>query len=124
MYFMIRNKEGKLLCEVSIYTEQDTYMDCFWNITMKTYFNIENCFNYLCQFIEKKEDIIRAFSGIQNFVLDLNEHVSGDYPEFLQYELSDPAFNESKSQVIKVTRDRLYNIVNDLGDTGIYVNED
>ena len=124
MYFMIKNKEGKLLCEVSIYTEQDTYIDDFWNITMKTYFNIENCLNYLIQFIDKKEDIVRAFSGIQNFVLDLNEHVSGDYPELLQYEPDDPAFNESKSQVIKVTRDRLYNIVNDLGDTGIYVNED
>lgn len=124
MYFMVRNKEGKLLCEVSIYTEEDDYMDCFWNITMKTYFNIENCLHYLIQFIDKKEDIVRAFSDIQNFVLDLNEHVSGDYPEFLQYELGDPAFNESKSQVIKVTRDRLHSIVNDLGDTGIYVNED
>ena len=29
MYFMVRNKEGKLLCEVSIYTEEDDYMDCF-----------------------------------------------------------------------------------------------
>ena len=124
MYFMIKNKEGKLLCEVSIYTEQDTYIDDFWNITMKTYFNIENCLNYLIQFIDKKEDIVRAFSGIQNFVLDLNEHVSGDYPELLQYEPDDPAFNESKSQVIKVTRDRLYAIVDKLGDTGIYVNED
>ena len=124
MYFMVRNKEGKLLCEVSIYTEQDTYIDDFWNITMKTYFNIENCLNYLIQFIDKKEDIVRAFSGIQNFVLDLNEHVSGDYPELLQYEPDDPAFNESKSQVIKVTRDRLYAIVDKLGDTGIYVNED
>ena len=56
--------------------------------------------------------------------MDLSEHVSGDYPELKQYTLNDPAFNESKSQIIKVTRDRLYSIVNDLGDTGIYVNED
>ena len=124
MYFSVKDSKHNTLCEIDIYTEQDTYMDCFWDIRMKVWFNIDAYSEFLLSNFAVAEDIKHAFSGIQNFVLDLNEHISGDYPEILQYSLDDPEFKEAKSQIIKVTRDRLYNIVNDLGGTGIYVNED
>ena len=124
MYFSVKDNKYNTLCEIDIYTEQDPYMDCFWNIRMKVWFNIGAYSEFLIDNFDAAKDIKHAFAGIQNFVLDLNEHISGDYPEFLQYDLDDPAFKEAKSQVIKVTRNRLYNIVQELGYTGIYVNED
>ena len=124
MYFSVKDNKYNTLCEIDIYTEQDPYMDCFWNIRMKVWFNIGAYSEFLIDNFDTAKDIKHAFAGIQNFVLDLNEHISGDYPEFLQYDLDDPAFKEAKSQVIKVTRNRLYNIVQELGYTGIYINED
>ena len=117
MYFSVKDNKYNTLCEIDIYTEQDPYMDCFWNIRMKVWFNIGAYSEFLIDNFDAAKDIKHAFAGIQNFVLDLNEHISGDYPEFLQYDLDDPAFKEAKSQVIKVTRNRLYNIVQELGYT-------
>ena len=124
MYFMVKDENNQTICEVGIYADQDIRNTEYWNIVMYVSFNIENYTNYLLSNLDKSTMIKESFTKIQDFVLDLSEHVSGDYPELKQYTLNDPAFNESKSQVIKVTRDRLYSIVNDLGDTGIYVNED
>lgn len=124
MYFMIKDENHQTICEVGVYTEQDMRNTEYWNMAMYVSFNIENYTDYLLNNLDKSTVIKESFTKIQNFVLDLSEHVSGDYPELKQYTLNDPAFNESKSQIIKVTRDRLYSIVNDLGDTGIYVNED
>lgn len=124
MYFMIKDENHQTICEVGVYAENDICNTEYWNMAMYVSFNIENYTDYLLNNLDKSTIIKESFTKIQNFVLDLSEHVSGDYPELKQYTLNDPAFNESKSQIIKVTRDRLYSIVNDLGDTGIYVNED
>ena len=125
MYFMVKDKGHNTICEIGVYSEKDPYTnDTYWTNKMYVSFNIKIYSEYLITNFNRADEIKEAFTKIQSFVLDLNESVTGDYPEVKQYYLEDPELSESKSQIIKVTRDRLYEIVNELGDTGIYVNED
>jgi len=127
MYFMIKDENDKTICEVGIYSEEGPYKmtnEKYWYHKMYVSFNIETYSNYLIEHINRAEEIKNIFTEIQGYVLDLNEGISGDYPERKQYLLNDPEMNESKFQIIKVTRDRLYSVIEKLGDTGIYINED
>lgn len=122
MYFMVKDSHHKTICEVGIYSDKDNTER--WNNKMYVSFNIDNYSNFLIEYFDKAQEIKDIFSKIQNYVLDYNENVTGNYPERKLYSLEDPQLKNDRLQMIQVTRDRLYSIVNDLGDTGIYVNED
>ena len=122
MYFSVKDKHSKTICEVGIYSDQDSINR--WNNKMYVSFNINTYSNFLIEYFDKAQEIRDIFVKIQNYVLDYNENVSGDYPERKLYSSEDPQLKNDRSQMIQVTRDRLYSVIEKLGDTGIYINED
>ena len=122
MYFTVKDGHYQTICEVGIYSDRDSVER--WNNKMYVSFNINNYSNFLIEYFDKAQEIKDIFSKIQNYVLDYNENVTGDYPERKLYSLEDPQLKNDRSQMIRVTRDRLYSIVQSLSYTGIYINED
>lgn len=119
--YMTLHDNDKLLCEVDIYCEKSVCKEEKYFIKLATYFKIANYTEFLrgVSLLDASE-LGKDFGYIQDFALELSEH-TGEYPELKLYNLHDKGLNEDKSQIIKITRERLQKLAT---KWGLKYNED
>ena len=119
--YMTLHDNDKLLCEVDIYCEKSFHKGEKWFVRLSTYFKIGNYTDFLRGVsLSDAIELGNDFAYIQDFALELNEH-TGEYPELKLYDLYDKGLKEDKSEIIKITRERLQKLAT---KWGLKYNED
>lgn len=119
--YMTLHDNDKLLCEVDISCEKSVHKEEKWFVRLSTYFKIGNYTDFLrgVSYLDGIE-LGKDFAHIQDFTLELNEH-TGEYPELKLYNPDDKGLKEDKSEIIKITRERLQKLAT---KWGLKYNED
>lgn len=119
--YMTLHDNDKLLCEVDISCEKSVGKKEKWFVRLSTYFKIGNYTEFLrgVSYLDGIE-LGNDFAHIQDFALELNEH-TGEYPELKLYDTNDKGLKEDKTEIIKITRERLQKLAT---KWGLEYNED